>query len=305
VPNKEQGVKVPAWLNDPKFYNNRGDTYWKGESAIKGDFAGLDDIDTTQEAVIQGLTDVFKDLVTEFKPDGFRIDTVKHVDIQFWRSFSPDLIAHAKSVGVPEFFMFGEVFDGNPAGLSKYTTQGKLQAVLDFGFAFNAKDVVFAQKDVSQLANLIDNDDYFRDADSTPNDLLTFLGNHDMGRVGNFIETSPANFNEGDKLKLSQVAHALMYFSRGVPVVYYGDEQGFTGDGGDVDAREDMDPSQVDVYNDNNLIGSNKTTADDNCARAFTSIASLIIKNDFMALVGLILTLTTKALCKTIWWSSI
>jgi glycosidase len=264
VPVKEQGSKVPAWLNDSKYYNNRGDTFWEGESAIKGDFAGLDDIDTSQEEVIQGLTEIFKNLVTEFKPDGFRIDTVKHVDIEFWQSFSPDLIAHAKAIGIPQFFMFGEVYDGNPAGLSKYTTIGKLQSVLDFGFAFNVKDVVFNQKDVSQLAELVKNDDYFRDGDSTPNDLLTFLGNHDMGRAGNFIESSSADFDENGKLKLSQIAHALMYFYRGVPVVYYGDEQGFTGDGGDVDAREDMDPSQVVVYNDNNLLGANVTTAADN-----------------------------------------
>jgi glycosidase len=264
VPIKEKGSKVPQWLNDPQYYNNRGDTFWEGESAIKGDFAGLDDIDTTQTFVVKGLTDVFKDLVTEFKPDGFRIDTVKHVDIEFWQAFSPALIAHAKSIGIPEFFMFGEVYDGNPAGLSKFTTIGGLQSVLDFGFAFNVKDVVFNQKDISQLQNLVNNDDYYRDEDSNPNELVTFLGNHDMGRVGNFIETSTAGFGESDKTKLSQVAHALLYFSRGVPVVYYGDEQGFTGDGGDVDAREDMDPSQVDVYNDNNLIGTKADTAKSN-----------------------------------------
>ena len=33
-----------------------------------------------------------------------------------------------------------------------------------------------------------------------------------------------------------------MYLTRGQPVVYYGDEQGFTGDGGDQDARQDMFP---------------------------------------------------------------
>ena len=38
-----------------------------------------------------------------------------------------------------------------------------------------------------------------------------------------------------------------MYLTRGQPVVYYGDEQGFTGDGGDKDARQDMFASQVDV----------------------------------------------------------
>ena len=52
-----------------------------------------------------------------------------------------------------------------------------------------------------------------------------------------------------------------MYVTRGQPVVYYGDEQGFTGDGGDQDAREDMFPSRVASYNDNDLIGTNATTA--------------------------------------------
>ena len=55
-----------------------------------------------------------------------------------------------------------------------------------------------------------------------------------------------------------------LYFSRGFPLVYYGDEQGFTGDGGDKDARQDMMPSQVASYNDDDLIGTAATTADDN-----------------------------------------
>ena len=52
-----------------------------------------------------------------------------------------------------------------------------------------------------------------------------------------------------------------MYLVRGMPVVYYGDEQGFTGDGGDQDARQDMMPSQVASYNDDDLIGTTATTA--------------------------------------------
>ena len=55
-----------------------------------------------------------------------------------------------------------------------------------------------------------------------------------------------------------------MYLSRGNPVVYYGDEQGFTGDGGDQDARQDMFPSQVASYNDDDLIGTDATTAAEN-----------------------------------------
>lgn len=260
----EKDVKVPAWLNDPQYYNNQGDSFWQGESAVKGDFVGLDDINTSMPEVISGLTEVFKDLVSEFRPDGFRIDTVKHVDIEFWQSFGPAIMNHAQSIGLPEFFIFGEVFDGNPAGLSKFTTEGMLPSVLDFGFAFNTRDVVFNNKSVNQLKQLFDNDDYYRDADSSPNDLVNFIGNHDIGRVGHFIEQGLASISEQEKVQRSELAHAFMYMVRGIPVVYYGDEQGFTGDGGDVDARENMDPSQVEVYNDNNLIGTNKSTASSN-----------------------------------------
>ena len=68
-----------------------------------------------------------------------------------------------------------------------------------------------------------------------------------------------------------------MYFSRGNPVIYYGDEQGFTGAGGDQDARQDMFPSQDLQYNNlddpipgddgagkNDDIGSDETPMDDN-----------------------------------------
>ena len=51
---------------------------------------------------------------------------------------------------------------------------------------------------------------------------------------------------------------------RGAPVIYYGDEQGFVGTGGDQLAREDMFPSQVASYNDNDLVGSDSTTAASN-----------------------------------------
>ncbi|MFT6267414.1 MAG: glycosidase [Alphaproteobacteria bacterium] len=264
VLDEEKDSKVPAWLNDPKYYNNRGDSVWQGESTVKGDFFGLDDLDTSNPEVISGLSQVFKDLITEFRPDGFRMDTVKHVDIEFWQSFAPAITKHAQSIGLPEFFIFGEVYDDNPAGLSKFTNVGKLPSVLDFSFAFNVTDVVFNNKNVSQLTTLFDNDDYYRDSDSSPNDLIKFLGNHDMGRAGFFIEQSLPNISDDEKVKRSNLAHALMYYSRGVPVVYYGDEQGFTGDGGDVDARENMDPSQVETYNDNTLIGTNSTTATSN-----------------------------------------
>ena len=61
-----------------------------------------------------------------------------------------------------------------------------------------------------------------------------------------------------------RLAHELMYFSRGNPVVYYGDEQGFTGTGGDQVARQTMFASQVPEYLDDDLLGTDRTHAQDN-----------------------------------------
>lgn len=47
-----------------------------------------------------------------------------------------------------------------------------------------------------------------------------------------------------------------MFFSRGNPVVYYGDEQGFTGTGGDQLARQTMFASQVPEYADDTQLGA-------------------------------------------------
>ncbi|MBU2863926.1 starch-binding protein [Reinekea forsetii] len=264
IPAGMEDAKVPAWLNDPKYYNNQGDSTFSGENSEYGDFSGLDDIDTRQPEVVAGMIDIFKNIVSDFKPDGFRIDTVKHVNLEFWQEFSPAILEHAHSEGIPNFFMFGEVYDGNPQYLSTFTTVGKLQSVLDFGIQ-GAASSVFAGNGSSQaLADLFAQDDVYTDADSDASLLMNFGGNHDMGRIGMFIENSQPNASEEEKLARAKLFNAFMFFARGIPVIYYGDEQGFTGDGGDKDAREDMFPSSVASYNDNNLIGTSASVADDN-----------------------------------------
>jgi glycosidase len=51
-----------------------------------------------------------------------------------------------------------------------------------------------------------------------------------------------------------------------VPTIYYGDEQGFVGSGGDQQSRQDMFPSRVASYNEERLLGSSATTAQSNFA---------------------------------------
>ena len=253
-------MKAPAWLNDPTMYHNRGNSTFVGENALYGDFFGLDDLFTERPEVVQGMTDIYSTWISDVGIDGFRIDTVKHVNDEFWQAWAPAILQRAAAAGKPDFFMFGEVFDSNPAFTSRFTKEDKLQAVLDFPFQSRARSFASGGP-TTGLQELFAQDDLYTDADSNAYSLPTFLGNHDMGRIGNFLRTDNPGASDAELLARDKLAHALMYLSRGEPVVYYGDEQGFTGDGGDKDARQDMFPSQVASYNDDDLIGTDATTA--------------------------------------------
>ena len=264
VPNAEKSVKVPAWLNDLKYYHNRGESHWEGESSLYGDFAGLDDLFTEHPDVVDGFIDIYKNWISEFKIDGFRIDTVRHVNDEFWQKLSPALMAHAKAENIPNFYIFGEVYDPSPKNLAHFITAAKLPAVLDFGFQSAAYQLLAENKGTSVLSTLFSQDGLYTGNKGSALKLPTFLDNHDMGRLAMMIKREMPTISDEETLKRLKLGHALMFFTRGVPVIYSGGEQGFVGDGNDQDAREDMFPSTVAIYNDNDLVGTTKTTADDN-----------------------------------------
>ena len=140
----EENLKVPAWLNDVTLYHNRGNTTFVDEDSYYGDFFGLDDLFTEHPTVVDGMIDVYKTWIGDMGIDGFRIDTMKHVNDEFWQKFGPEVLAYAKSQGKQEFFMFGEVFDTTRPFTSQFTTRNKMQAVLDFPFQDAARN--FASK---------------------------------------------------------------------------------------------------------------------------------------------------------------
>ncbi len=258
-------TKVPAWLNNPIYYHNRGDTTFYGEDSLYGDFFGLDDLFTEHPDVVAGMIDIYKTWIRDFGVDGFRIDTMKHVNDEFWQQFGPEVLEYARDQGKSEFFMFGEVFDTESKSYtSRFTTTNKMQSVLDFPFQQQARNFAAGSQAATKLKSFFEDDDWYTDADSNAYQLPTFLGNHDMGRIGMFIRQANAGADDAEVLQRDKLAHELMYFSRGNPVIYYGDEQGFVGDGGDQGARQDMFPSQVASYNDDDLIGTDATTADEN-----------------------------------------
>jgi glycosidase len=251
VRSADRSVKQPAWLNDVRNYHNRGDSTLQGESLRFGDFYGLDDLFTERPEVVHGLVDLYAGWVKTYRLDGFRLDTARHVDDRFLRAFVPAMLRAGREAGVSDFMFFGEVFD--TSSTSTYVRKGLLPSVLDFSFQ-QAVVPYAAGGRAAGLAALFDQDDLYTTARSSAYDLVTFLGNHDLGRVGYFLTQGA----EVPALAADLLAHDVLFLTRGAPAVYYGDEVGMTGtdDGKDRNARQDMFATRVPLWQSESRIGA-------------------------------------------------
>jgi glycosidase len=257
----DRKIKTPDWLNDPTVYHNRGEASTGGESAQYGDVSGLDDLFTEQPRVVQGMIDIYADWIKKFPISGFRLDTVKHVNNEFWQKFIPAMSAVARNANRKDFFIFGEVYDQDPAFLSEFVHRASLSFVLDFGFQRAAHGFATGGGSPRSMAEFFEKDSFYTTPTGNAYGLVTFLGNHDIGRIGYFLSNDLSEAAAEELLSRDILAHALMFFTRGIPSIYYGDEQGFTGRGGDVAAREDMFASKVPEYLAEKRIGGGDPSA--------------------------------------------
>lgn len=252
-------AKVPAVLNEPIRYHNRGDIDWNscvGRCMTDGDFSGLDDLMTEDWTVVKALADAYGAWITKYGIDGFRIDTAKHVDPYFFGRWLPLINATAAVAGKPGFTAYGEATIADASMLSELMLTQKLPSMLDFPGQEMLRRFASNQASGGSVAMFYDEDDYYTSATTNAYNLTTFLGNHDMGRIGFFLRQ--AGVSGDDLLSRALFAHELLYLTRGVPVVYYGDEVGMTGsgDGKDRRARQDMFPTQVQEWQSEVRIGT-------------------------------------------------
>jgi glycosidase len=283
IPAESKNLKNPAWLNDISNYHNVGDVgrcWGVGNCTKLGDFYGLDDLATEKPVVYKGWADVYGKWITKYGIEGFRVDTARHVDDNFFKNWSPLIQATAKKSGIKDFTVFGEVFDYSTLNLMTYVRQNKIQTVLDFPFQAKATEYAAGYSNAPVMTALFENDDYYTSAQSSASNLVTFLGNHDVGRAGYIIANKriqPA----GQLLPRTNLANALMYFSRGIPVVYYGDEVGMTGSnsGKDQFARQDMFATDIELWrNEPRIGGSPIGNGDAFTATSQSPVANYLIK---------------------------
>ena len=240
-------AKKPDWLNNVLRYHNRGDIDFGSCSDAcfeQGDFFGLDDLFTEQPVVVDGLAKLYADWIARYRLDGFRVDTAKHVDRAFFRVWTPRVRAAARAAGVSDFEIFGEVTLPDAADLARFARERAVPNVIDFPLQDALVRFAGGSAGARGVASRLAEDDYFRRADGAAPTPATFLGNHDAGRAALLIsrQTGATGTELTARVRLG---HALLFLLRGAPVVYYGDEVGMIGRGGDKAARQDMFPTRV------------------------------------------------------------
>jgi len=236
------------------FHNNGLISNFKDPAqVVLGELAGLDDFRTESPYVRQQMAAIYEYWIGQVGFDGFRIDTVKHVEMDFWKQWCPAIHAFAALHGRPNFFMFGEVLDGSETLCGSFTGRQSggafaLDSVLDYPLYFDVKNV-FARA-TGAPASI---EEHYRQVErnydpAAPMRLVTFLDNHDQPR---FLSKGEAD-NKRDRLRSALV---FLYTGRGIPCLYYGTEQAFNG-GDDPADREDMfagqfkdGPREVDSFN--------------------------------------------------------
>ena len=142
-------VKRPAWLNDPIYYHNRGNSTFRGESSTMGDFVGLDDVFTENPRVIRGMIDIYGAWIDKYGVDGFRIDTAQHVNPEFWQKFVPAMLARAQGArhsATSTSSAKSRWTTMDPAHTAVNTRVDKLPSVLDFAFLRAFVDVVAGRR---------------------------------------------------------------------------------------------------------------------------------------------------------------
>jgi glycosidase len=189
------------------------------------DFFSLRDLRLDVPSMLSDLAQIYKYWIALTDCDGIRIDTLKHVSLEEARNFNGAIREFGANIGKLNFFQAGEVAGGDPFqdfyldGLSR-----NLSAVLDIG---GMRPIL---ENVSK--GLVHPRTYF----DAFNALDPGMGSH--RNVGNRHVTLFADHDHvsGEKVRYSTdaasayqavAAVAIELFTLGIPMIYYGSEQGF------------------------------------------------------------------------------
>lgn len=217
--------RISGWDNYPEY--------------LEGDFFDLKDIhlgdgaiDTYQpSAALRALCDVYKFWIAFADIDGFRVDTVKHMDTGAARYFGSVIHEFAQTLGKDKFYLIAEIAGDRYQAYSTLETTGLDAALGIADIPDKLEWMLKGRRNPAEYFDLFRNSilvgkgshAWFRDK------VVTILDDHDQIRnpdwKARFAATNPP-------LSLALAAWALNATTLGIPCIYYGSEQFFDGAGG-------------------------------------------------------------------------
>ena len=188
-PRRDAKVKVPAWLNDPTMYHNRGDSTFAGENSEYGDFFGLDDLWTERPEVVAGMTKIYEDWIGD---DRRRRLPARHRQARrTWTSGRSSPRASTRTPRRPASRTSScSARSSAPTRRSPRPTCGRAACRPPStsrsrrrprGYAAGGGSAHGAGRRLRRATTSTP------PGDTNADQLPTFLGNHDMGRIGSFI----------------------------------------------------------------------------------------------------------------------
>ncbi|WP_346353072.1 alpha-amylase family glycosyl hydrolase [Azotosporobacter soli] len=247
-PDKTQAICHAIWpveLQAPASFTQKGfirgwDNY---PEYLEGDFFNLKDIELKQpyvdsnnaaafvpSAALLHLCEVYKFWIAFADLDGFRLDTVKHMELGATRFFTNTIREFAQSIGKENFYIIGEITGGRDQAYQSVEETGISAALGIDDTPDRLEALVKGECNPDDYFSLFRNSLLVNKGAHTwfNNKIVTLFEDHDEVRKGN----NKARFSatpDGKKLILN--AFALNATTLGIPCIYYGSEQGFDGAG--------------------------------------------------------------------------
>ncbi|MFH1463283.1 MAG: alpha-amylase family glycosyl hydrolase [Pseudomonadota bacterium] len=222
----------PGW-----FHREGGIQDWNDpHQLVFGEVHGLPDFAQENPEVYDYLLGASRHWIEIARPDGFRIDAVRHMPKEFLGQISQDLRAEAGD----GFLLLGEDFQGDPVALAETFRDGGFGAMFDFPMHYAMLDVFCDDRSPGRLGAMLSGDGAYPDAGR----LVTFLDNHDLPRINTRCH--------GD---LGRVRRALAFqlTTRGIPSITWGTEAALEGEG-EPENRADM------VFSEENALAADLQT---------------------------------------------
>jgi alpha-amylase len=247
---------IPEELRNPDWYHRRGsiNNFDTSPENQLGDIVTLKDYENDDDdigsAVINTLIKSHAYWIRQADVDGFRVDAVKHMGPLACSRFCSNIREYAYRLGKRGFFLYGEVAQADDDLYNRYIGQNTsvqdgnntvffgIDSVLDFRLAEGDGGLRSVLKGFQQPQTLFDRLEAQRQRALNRGEigryLVTFVDNHDSfwqpgGRIAN---------GAPDEQVIAAIGYLLC--SLGTPCIYYGTEQGFSGQGGDNQMREAM-----------------------------------------------------------------